>query len=63
MASGQQQAGTNDGQMRSMTAMLLTVSFAHLICISPMQIMYLIDKSDPFGWKITERWQVGRISL
>ena len=37
--------------------MLLTVSFAHLICISPMQIMYLIDKSDPFGWKMRHRWQ------
>ncbi len=44
-------------KMRSVTAMLLTVSFTHLMCISPMQIMYVIDKSDPFGWTITERWQ------
>ena len=46
-----------DAQMRSITAMLLTVSFTHLICISPMQIMYVVDKSDPFGWTITKQWQ------
>ena len=46
-----------DAQMKSITAMLLTVSFTHLICISPMQVMYVVDKSDPFGWKITEQWQ------
>ena len=48
----------SDGESKnSVTAMLLAVSFAHLICVAPLQIMYLVDKSDPFGWKITEKWQ------
>ncbi len=46
-----------EAQMKSLTAMLLTVSFTHLVCIAPMQIMYIIDKSDPFGWEINERWE------
>ena len=43
--------------MRSLTFMLLTVNFFYLLCISPLQIMYLIDKSDPYGQGITQRWQ------
>ncbi len=46
-----------DEKMKSITAMLLTVSFTHLVCIAPMQIMYVVDGSDPFGWTITQRWQ------
>ncbi len=49
--------GGDEQKIRSMTAMLLSVSITYLICISPLQIMYLIDKSDPFGWKILHRWQ------
>ena len=47
----------DDTKTKSMTKMLLTVSFAFLFLISPMQIMYLVDRSDPYGWVITERWQ------
>ncbi|ELU09892.1 hypothetical protein CAPTEDRAFT_207681 [Capitella teleta] len=47
----------DESQTKSMTRMLLTVSFAFLCLISPMQIMYLVDRSDPYGWVITERWQ------
>ena len=50
-------AGCADTKMRSLTVMLLTINFAYLLCISPLQVMYLIDKSGPFVWKITERWQ------
>ena len=46
-----------EAQMKSITAMLLAISFTHLICIAPMQIMYIVDGSDPFGWTITEQWQ------
>ena len=54
---GLSSVANNDKKMRSLTVMLLTTNFAHLVCIAPMQIFYLIDKSDPFGRKITERWQ------
>lgn len=33
--------------MKSITAMLLTVSFVHLLCISPIQIMYVVYGSGP----------------
>ena len=42
-------------KQNKMTVMLLSISFMHLICITPMQIMYLIDKSDPFGKTVTSK--------
>ncbi len=38
-----------------MTFMLLSISFMHLICITPLQVLYFIDKSDPFGRGVTSR--------
>ena len=38
-----------------MTIMLLSISFMHLICITPMQVLYLFDKSDPFGRGVTSK--------
>ena len=43
--------------MKSLTLMLLSVSFVYLFCITPIQIMYLIYGSDPNGWKIQYQWQ------
>lgn len=46
-----------DDGMASLTVMLLTISFVHLFCISPLQVMILYDKTDPFSWIIKHRWQ------
>ena len=45
------------GNMKSLTTMLLTVSFVYLICITPMQVMYKIYGSGPDGWTIQYQWQ------
>lgn len=47
-------ATTNkEGELRGLAIMLLTVSFAHLMCVLPLQIMYFIDSTDPLGKPVT----------
>ena len=48
---------SKDNSTNSLTAMLLTVSFCHLICVSPIRIMYFFTVSDPLGWLVRTHWQ------
>lgn len=41
----------------SVTVMLLTVSFTYLVCITPMQVLYYIDKAAPFEKPVTNHSQ------
>ena len=48
-ALGLSQAGKNKNSMTSLATVLIILSVAYLLLTSPMQIMYLVDRVDPFG--------------
>ncbi len=47
-----------DSEMNSLLAMLLTISFVHLICTIPLRASIIMDNSDPFGKPVLTEDQV-----